>query len=73
MKLEITVENAIKIQQQHLARWQQVLLPEVFSALKTWAESQNAGATAQWEIRRGDDLSHWVMNYPNHKIYGGAS
>lgn len=62
MKPEFTVADAIKIQQEHLKQWQEILKPEFFAKLKVWAEATNATETNPYEIRRGSTLDGFIHN-----------
>ena len=58
----MTVEQGIKIQQEHLQQWKTVLKPEVYDKLEKWATLTNNEARTGYEIRRGTDLSNYVQN-----------
>lgn len=58
----MTVEQGIKIQQEHLQQWETVLKPEVYDKLEKWATSTNNEARTGYEIRRGTDLSSYIQN-----------
>ena len=58
----MTVEQGIKIQQEHLQQWKTVLKPEVYDKLEKWALLTNNEARTGYEIRRGTDLSNYVQN-----------
>ena len=58
----MTVEQGIKIQQEHLQQWGTVLKQEVYDKLEKWATLTNNEARTGYEIRRGTDLSNYVQN-----------
>ena len=58
----MTVEQGIKIQQEHLQQWGTVLKQEVYDKLEKWALLTNNEARTGYEIRRGTDLSNYVQN-----------
>ena len=68
----MTVEQGIKIQQEHLQQWGTVLKQEVYDKLEKWALLTNNEARTGYEIRRGTDLSNYVQNLSlfglNHDI-----
>ena len=62
--------NAIEIQQEHLADWEAVLKPEIFSKLKALVEKDNSTINDPYEICRGDTIYEIVTNelMPKHWI-----
>ena len=63
MKSELSVQDGIEIQNQHLQEWKIVLLPEVYLALEEYALRTNNEAKNGYDIRRGSDLSSYIRNY----------
>jgi hypothetical protein len=63
MNQELSVAKGIEIQQQHLAEWKTVLKEDVYRELVLWAMENNLEAKTGYDIRRGSDLSTWVVNY----------
>jgi hypothetical protein len=63
MNQELSVAKGIEIQQQHLAEWKTVLKEDVYRELVLWAMEGNLEAKTGYDIRRGSDLSTWVVNY----------
>lgn len=58
-----TVAEAIKIQQDDLAKWERVLKPEVAAEMRRHAEADNDKTTNPHRIIRGSDLSNYVQNF----------
>ena len=63
MKSELSVQDGIEIQNQHLQEWKTVLLPEVYLALEEYATRKNHKAESGYDIVRGQDLSSYIRNY----------
>lgn len=69
MKTEsmLTVSEAIEIQQAQINRWSVVLKPEIVSALRNEAGSQNQnGYDCGKDVWRGVEIDSWVFNYANN-------
>ena len=66
IKEETTREDILKIQQQHLNEWKQLLKPEIYSALEKWAIEKNDQKTNMYDIVRGSKLTDFVVNYLNN-------
>lgn len=60
---DYTVQRGIETQSRNLQRWQTILKPSVYEALKKYATENNETATDGYDIRRGFELSNWVDNY----------
>lgn len=63
MRSELSVQDGIDIQNQHLQEWKLVLLPEVYLALEEYATEKNHEVKSGYDIRRGNDLSSYIRNY----------
>lgn len=61
--LNFTVQEAIVIQQEQLAKWKKVLRPSVYSSLEKWAEEFNEVVTSPYNVTRGCELSGFVENF----------
>lgn len=69
LKIQFTIQDALKIQAEHLKKLQTVLKPEVFSLLKIATIASNKGVINPYGIRRGGSLDTWVANYrPGRKL-----
>lgn len=60
-----TTERAIEIQGEQLAKWKRLLKPHIYIDLERWATKINAQVSDGRRIRRGDDLTIFVLNYHN--------
>jgi hypothetical protein len=63
MRSELSVQDGLEIQNQHLQEWKRVLLPEVYFALKEYATRKNHKAESGYDIVRGQDLNSYIRNY----------
>jgi hypothetical protein len=59
---ELTIFDGINIQNDHLTYWRKILKPEIYSTLEKWAKSTNNEAKSGYDIRRGDNLTNWIVN-----------
>ena len=62
---EFTMEQAMDIQDIHLAQWKVVLKHSVYQELHAAVKKTNPGVTDPYEITRGQDLDNWIANYGN--------
>lgn len=66
-KPQFTLEEAHKIQIEHLIKWAKVLKTSVYLALLSHAIKSNKEVTDPYKVFRGSDISCWVENYSyNH-------
>lgn len=63
MEKEFTLQHGLKIQDEQLAGWKLILLPEVYEALHEYATRKNHEAKTGYDVRRGTDLDNYVGNY----------
>lgn len=58
-----TYQDALRIQEQGLARWQAVLKPAVFAKLEADVRAATAhiGTENPYSVVRGDDITQWVV------------
>lgn len=63
MRSELSIQDGIEIQNQHLQEWKIVLLPEVYLALEEYATRKNHKAESGYDIVRGQDLCSYIRNY----------
>ena len=70
---DFTVEMAIEIQKEHLAKWKRLLKSRVYLDLEKWATENNHLAVTGYEIKRGTDLDNFIHNYgvytPCNKVF----
>jgi hypothetical protein len=59
----LTIEGAIKIQDEQLAGWKPKLVPKLYEDLVKWAKETNETETDPYRIRRGSDLQFFIINY----------
>jgi hypothetical protein len=59
----LTIEGAIKIQDEQLAVWKPKLIPKLYEDLVKWAKETNDTVTDPYKIRRGTDLQFFIINY----------
>lgn len=62
LRQPLTVEEGIKIQDEHLALWKKVLTPEAFDTLCKEAKVDNICAHTGYDICRGTYLDEIVHN-----------
>jgi hypothetical protein len=68
MNQELSVEQGIQIQNEHLQEWKIILKENVYEELVKWATSTNGEAKTGYDIRRGSKLDNWIGNYSIDKI-----
>lgn len=64
-KKEFTVKTGIQVQNENLSEWKMVLNEETYTALEEYAKSTNKDAKNGHQIRRGNALTEFVLNYAN--------
>jgi len=62
-----SLDEAMRIQREHLEQWRTLLVPEVWDQLVDWTKQETAKVLAgeRWtpfDIPRGTDLDGWVQN-----------
>lgn len=65
----LSIEDGIKIQDEHLADWELKLNKEVYDELFKYAKKDNDKAFSGFDITRGQDLSSFVQNYKFLKVW----
>lgn len=69
---EFTIEDGKEVQAKHLEFWESVLHPVVYAKLHKAVMHANANKPMEtgYDVVRGGDLDHWVLNYHNeHKPF----
>jgi hypothetical protein len=67
MNQELSIEEGIQIQNEHLQEWKIILKENVYEELVKWATSTNGEAKTGYDIRRGSKLDNWIGNYSRFK------
>lgn len=64
-----TIEEGIKMQDEHLAEWKLKLKEEVYNFLFLRAKRDNGNAKDGYDIFRGQDILNFVINYKPMKLW----
>lgn len=62
MAIKLTIDEGIKIQEQHLKEWRSVLSADAYHKLCIMARENNKTATSGYDILRGNDLDIIIHN-----------
>lgn len=66
----LSIEEGIKIQDEHLADWELKLNKKVYDALLKYAKKDNEKAKTGFDIVRGQSLATFVQNFKFIKKWG---
>lgn len=60
---DFTKEQGLEVQKRNLEKWEIILKAEVFDNLKKWCEYHNEKAKDGYEVKRGSDLTDFIVNF----------
>lgn len=63
-----TLEEALKIQEEHLQKWELILKPDVAAKLRAKVLATNVGVTRPYDICRGTAILDFVLNPQTHNL-----